>query len=56
MTRAEHYRKAEELAEEAAKEQKQGFQTLANILVLRALTHATLANCRVREVDDDTDR
>lgn len=53
MTREEHYRKAEELDALVEKDVADGFLILAKINTMRALTHATLANCRIKEVDHD---
>lgn len=57
MTREEHYKKAEELQQQNPNqrdyESDQAFYLRQLLLKIDALTHATLANCRVKEVDHD---
>lgn len=53
MTRGEHYQKSEELDNLVEKYVEDNMLLLAKITAVRSLTHATLANCRIKEVDHD---
>ncbi len=51
MTREEHYHEAERLNALSQRHSENGYNLLAQVAAMQALVEATLANCRVREVD-----
>jgi hypothetical protein len=51
MTREEHYLEAERLNALSKQHTADGYNLMAQVAATQALVEATLANCRVREVD-----